>query len=169
MIVKQKMDDKRKRGLTLTEVVIAIAIIAFTIPLILAASGGAHQTRQAAEADTRSSWLVRDVERRIMNGWSETAPSSGFAKSFPFPSADTPEVTMELSYKQDGRLLAEATTGQATYLVTLTAEPYVPTPNQTNAPTLALISINIQYPAKASPNKRKELTYQFISSRHGIP
>ena len=168
MIAKQHMDDKRERGMTLTELVIAIAIIAFAIPLILAASGGAHQTRQAAEADTRSSWLVRDVQRRIINGWSVPMPSRGFEKSFPFPSAGSPEVTMELSYNQDGELLAEAN-GQATYLVTVTAEPYVPPPNQTIASTLALISINIQYPAKAFPNKRKKLTYQFISLRNGIP
>ncbi len=167
MITKPDMKLMLKSGMTLSEVVIAIGIIAFSVPLIVAATGGAHHSRQAADADTRSAWLVRDVQRKIMSEWAEAMKPSGYEITFPFPSADTPEVAMELRYKQDGALLVEDA-DQATYLVKVEAEPYLPRLNQSKASSLARVSIQIQYPAKASPNKRKKLTYQFISTRDGI-
>lgn len=167
MIAKPSMNYMLKSGMTLSEVVIAMGIIAFSVPLIIAASGGAHHSRQAAEADTRSAWLVRDVQRKIMSGWAEAETSSDIENAFPFPSAYSPEVVMELSYKQDGALLAEET-DQAIYIVKVEAEPYLPRLNQSKASSLARVSIQIQYPAKASPNKRKKLTYQFISTRDGV-
>lgn len=154
-----------KRGMTLAEVVIAIAIIAFSIPLILAATGGAHRSRQAAEADTRSAWLVRDVQQRIFNTWSAT--SQPISLDFPFPSASSPKVTMELRYTQDGTLIDE-NLYQAVYLVSVEAEPYIQTPDHPTSSSLALISIKIEHPAKATSNKRTKLTYQFVSTREGI-
>lgn len=167
MNAKSCMNYMLKSGMTLSEVVIAIGIIAFSVPLIVAASGGAHHSRQAAEADTRSAWLVRDVQRKIMSGWAEAETSSDMKNAFPFPSAYSQEVVMELSYKQDGTLPNEET-DQAIYIVKVEAEPYLPRLNQSNASSLARVSIQIQYPAKATPNKRKKLTYQFISTRDGV-
>ena len=157
-----------KRGMTLSEVVVSIGVIAFSIPLILAATGGAHRSLQAADADTRSSWLVRDVQRRIISAWSDSASPGQSEMAMAFPSAATPEVKLELSYKQDGTFLAEDTK-QAAYRVTVEAEPYMTASQQGAEPTLALVSIRIEYPAKASANKRKKLSYQFISTRDGIP
>ncbi len=167
MIVKPDIKCMLKTGMTLSEVVIAIGIIAFSIPLIVAASGGAYHSLQAAEADTRSAWLVRDVRRNIMSGWAEAMESSDFEHAFPFPSVNSPKVVMELRYRQDGTLLVEDT-DQAIYIVKVEAEPYLPRLNQSKATSLARVSIQIQYPAKASPNKRKKLTYQFISTRDGV-
>lgn len=167
MIWKAHRKYMPKPGMTLSEVVIAIGIIAFSIPLILAATAGAHRSLQAAEADTRSAWLVRDAQRRIISAWSYSAPTAHLDTPLAFPSADTPEATLELCYKHDGTFLAEDS-NQAVYLVTVEAEPYMAAVNNSSAQPLALVSIKIEYPAKASPNKRKKLSYQFISTRDGI-
>ncbi len=168
MICKSYQNIMLKRGMSLAEVVMAIAVIAFSIPLILAATGGAHRSRQDAEADTRSAWLVRDVQRIINNEWSEIAQPFVPKISFPFPSGDSSEATMELAYKQDGTLITDEDIDQAVYLVTVEAGTYMTNANHSTASSLALITINIQYPAKAAPNNRKKLTYQFVSAREGI-
>ncbi|MES2982321.1 MAG: type II secretion system protein [Verrucomicrobiota bacterium] len=165
MIWKANRNILMERGMTLSEVVMAIGIIAFSIPLIVAASGGAHRSLEAAEVDTRSAWVVRDVQRRIINAWSDSASSSHLETPLAFPSAATPEVTWELGYKHDGTFLADGI-DQAVYIVTVKAEPYTPNLHHSSAPALALVSIKIEYPAKASPNKRKKLSYQFIA--HGM-
>jgi type II secretory pathway pseudopilin PulG len=167
MIVKPDIKYMSKAGMTLSEVVIAIGIIAFSIPLIVAASGGAYQSRQAAETETRSAWLVRDVQRNIINKWAQTKTPSNFENTFPFPSIDSPQVVMELRYKQDGTLLADDT-DQAIYLVKVMAEPYFAHVNQSKALSLAKVTIHIRYPAKASSKNRKILIYQFICTRDGI-
>jgi hypothetical protein len=153
--------------MTLAEVVIAIAIISFSIPLILAATGEAHRSRQASEVDTRSTWLVRDVQRRITHMWSENTLLYGLKHPFPFPSADSPNVTIELRYKQDGTLIADDRE-QAVYLVSVQAEAYNQKPDHFPRSSLALVTIKIQHPAKSTSNKRTKLTYQFLSTRVGI-
>ncbi len=155
-----------KSGMTLSEIVIAIGIIAFTIPLILAATGNAHQTRQAAEADTRSAWLVRDVQRKIMNEWANSGSNSAIENTFTFPTSSP--VTMELSFKRDGSWLPRES-DEAVYVALVRAEPYMPNTDHSRSTPLARVTIKIQYPAKASPNHRKQLTYQFLSTRNGMP
>ena len=155
-----------KSGMILSEIVIAIGIIAFAIPLILAATGNAYQTRQAAEADTRSAWLVRDVQRAIMNEWANSGSNTAIENTFPFPTSSP--VTMELSFRQDGISTPEGS-DKAVYLALIKAEPYMPSVDHSQRTPLARVSIKIQYPAKASPNHRKQLTYQFLSTRNGMP
>jgi hypothetical protein len=153
--------------MTLSEVVIAIALIAFSVPLILAATTAAHRSRLAAEADTHSAWIVRDVQRRIINQWSGTTQNKGLDASFPFPTTGSPKAVMELSYKQDGTLISDDM-NQAVYLVFVQAERYEQAPDHSTVSSLALLSIQIQHPAKAAPNKRTKLNYRFVSTRKGI-
>lgn len=152
--------------MTLSEIIIALGVIACTIPLILAATGNAYQTRQAAEADTRSAWLVRDVQRRIMDGWAQPGSKTGDLHAIPFPTSSP--TTMELSFKQDGTWLPYGS-DQAAYLALIKAEPYMPEPAHAQVTPLARITIRIQYPAKAPSNHRKQLSYRFLSSRNGMP
>lgn len=155
-----------KSGMTLSEIVIAIGIIAFTIPLILAATGNAYQTRQAAEADTRSTWLVRDVQRAIINDWENSGSNTAIEDAFPFPTSSPS--TMELRFNQHGTWLPRES-DNAVYLALVKAEAYMSNTDHSQGTPLARVSIRIQYPAKASPKYRKQLTYQFLSTRHGIP
>lgn len=155
-----------RSGMTLSEIIITIGVIAFAVPLILAATGNAYQIRQAAEVDTRSAWLARDVQRRIINGWTASASNSGDEETFPFPTSSPS--TMEISFSQNGTWLREST-DRAAYLALIKAEPFTSNSVQSQLTPLARITITIQYPAKASPNHRKQLSYQFLSSRNGMP
>jgi prepilin-type N-terminal cleavage/methylation domain-containing protein len=152
----------KKRGMTLAEVVIAIAIMASTVPLIMAATSSAQRSRQSAETDTRSAWLVRVVQRRIQNEWA-AAEHADLKNVFPFPTEDSPEVTVELAYAKDGTLITSTDTEQANYLVSVQAEPYELSTNQPTGQPLALISIKI----RDASHKRMKLEYRYVSAREG--
>lgn len=150
------------RGMTLAEVVLAIAIIGFAIPLITAGMTSAQHTRQAAEADTRSAWLVRDAQRRMIRLWAETADSKSGETSFTFPSANSEGSSLELFYDRSGTLLSEI--APAIYRVTVDAKPHEHLGNS----VLAWITVEIQYPANAPTGKRNAHIYQFLSTREEI-
>lgn len=154
-----------QRGMTLAEVVIAIAIIASTVPLILAATSAAHRARQSTEADTRSAWLVRDVQRRIQHEWTEPEKKSNLKIPFQFPTENSPEVTMELAYRKDGTFVPADDMKNVVYFAWIKAESYMQTTNKPKSLPLALVSIKIQ----AASHKRTKLNYRYVSTREGIP
>jgi hypothetical protein len=159
--------NRKIRGTTLTEVVIAITVMAFSIPFILSAKVGSLQSRQNSEADTRSVWIVGDVKRRIINDWASVSQRSHADKTLIFPSLEKPKSTMKMFFDQQGSLIEEDS-DKAVYLVSVEATPYLPTQYQSNYSPLARIKIEIQHPAKAPANKQKGLTYQFVSNRYGL-
>jgi type II secretory pathway pseudopilin PulG len=172
-----KLSGKRPNpGMTLMEVVIALGVVAFVIPLILAATGSANISRLSAEADTRSAWLARDVQREIISAWSVPAPASAFGAALAFPVFATPTAPEILAYDSDGNFLAKGTAAdltaaskipKASYLVAVHGEAHRP-PNLAAGPdTLSLLTIRILHPAKAPAAKRSDLRYQIISPRQG--
>lgn len=167
MKTKRTIKYRKKRGVSLTEVVIALSVIAFSVPLILGATGGAHQSRQDAEADTRSAWIVGDVKRRIINDWASLTQYSDSKDELIFPSIENPKSTINMFYDQQGTLMGQDDE-KAVYLVTVEASPYVQTHYYSDILPLARVIIKIQHPAKASPDKQKIVTYQFISARYEI-
>jgi hypothetical protein len=164
---KRSINDRTKRGTTLTEVVIALSVIAFSVPLILGATGGAHQSRQDAEADTRAIWIVGDVKRRVINKWSTDTQRSDVEETLIFPSSATPKNTIKMFYDKQGSLI-EHDHEKGVYLVTVEASPYVRTHYYSDISPLARVIIKIQQPAKSSSDRQKKLTYQFVSNRYGF-
>ncbi len=71
MKISEKIAGKSHTGMTLMEVVIAIGVVAFVIPLILAATGSAGNSRRNAEADTHSAWIARDVQQNMIVAWGD--------------------------------------------------------------------------------------------------
>lgn len=169
--------NRPKRGMTLSEVVIAIGVIAFVIPIILTMTGSANISRLSAEADTYSAWLAREVQREIISAWADPARGSVISSSLNYPAfADeaSPEI---LAYDSDGNFLAKGTAEdlnsptqipKATYLVAIHGEAYSSPNFALGANSLSLLRIRILHPAKAPPAKRSDLHYQLISSRQGI-
>jgi type II secretory pathway pseudopilin PulG len=164
-------------GMTLMEVVIALGVVAFVVPLILAATGSANSSRLSAEADTRSAWLAREVQREIISSWTVPAPQTSFGATLTFPvfaTATAPEI---LAYDSDGKFLAKGSAADlsapskipnASYLIAVHGEAHRP-PNLAAGPdTLSLITIRVLHPAKAAAAKRSDLRYQIISPRQGI-
>jgi hypothetical protein len=164
--------------MTLMEVVIAIGVVAFIVPIFLVMSNTAGDARLNAEADTRSAWLAREVHREILAAWSQPARDSVFGAEMNFPGfADetTPEI---LAYDSDGNFLTKggatdfngrSNIPNASFLVAVYGEAHTP-PNAAPAgENLSLIHIRVLHPAKAPPENRREYHYQVISSRPGIP
>lgn len=166
---------RQKRGMTLMEVIIALGVVAFVMPIILTATGSANLSRLGAEADTRSAWLAREVQREVISAWADPARESVIETSLDFPQfADesSPEI---LAYDSDGNFLTkgapEDLSGpskipKATYLVAIHGEAHSP-PNLTHGSSLSLLRIRVLHPAKAPPAKRSDLRYHLISSRQG--
>lgn len=166
----------QKRGMTLSEVVIALGVVAFVVPLILAATGSANSSRLSAEADTRSAWLAREVQQEIIYAWSVPAPASSFGAALTFPvfaTATAPEI---LAYDSDGKFLAKGSAADlsapskipnAIYLVAVHGEVHVPPNLAAGTNTLSFLTIRVLHPAKAAAAKRSDLRYHIISQRQG--
>jgi type II secretory pathway pseudopilin PulG len=174
-----KFSGKRPNpGMTLMEVVIALGVMAFVIPIVLTATGSANISRLSAEADTRSAWLAREVQREIITAWTVPAPTpaSAFGAALAFPVFATPTAPEILAYDSDGNFLAKGTAAdltaaskipKASYLVAVHGEVHRP-PNLAAGPdTLSLLTIRVLHPAKAPAAKRSDLRYQIISPRQG--
>jgi hypothetical protein len=140
--------------------------MAFSVPLILTATGGAHRSRQEMEADTRSAWIASDVKRRIIHGWTDFGSYRHRETELVFPSTEIPKSTMEWLYDRQGLLIAE-NIEKAAYLVSVEATPYFTAQYHSDFSPLARVKINIRYPAEAPANRQKKLTYQFVSNRYG--
>lgn len=162
----QERPQRTCRGMTMAEVVIAIGVVAFTIPLIIAAMGTAYRTGHAAEADTRSAWLAREVQHLILTQWSHDPEPI-----VPFPESESSDPPAELFYDANGVFISASISQnppkRAAYLVTVRAEPYPQPQDPSAAMPLALVFITIQHPANAAAENRSKLNYRFVSYREG--
>jgi type II secretory pathway pseudopilin PulG len=167
---------KSHAGMTLMEVVIAIGVVAFVVPLILAATGSAGKSRRNAEADTRSAWIAREVRQELILSWGEHPSKSVFEESMDFPtlaSIDDPEI---LLYDSDGKFLekggATDFTGSsqvtdAVYVIAIYAEEYIPPNLSATANPLAILHVQVLHPAKADPAARSSFRYNVITTKQG--
>lgn len=169
-------------GMTLMEVVIAVSVMAFAVPLIFTATTSASRSRLAAEADTRSVWLTREVQREIILKWSDDSnieEQSIISTSFPFPDAGSGDSTKTLIFNNTGEFVSEGSTSDqdapstipgAAYVVSVKAETYTPpgAAATTGQDTLARVTIDVANPAKTIPGKRSQYRYIFITTRQGL-
>ncbi len=163
--------------MTLTEVVIALGVAGFVIPVILAATGSADVSRLAAEADTRSAWLAREAQREIVAAWAEPARESAFGAVLDFPEFADQSAPEILVYDAEGNFLTKGSAQdlsgpcripKATYLVAVHGAAHRPPNLAPGSNSLSLLRIRVLHPAKATPAKRSDLRYQFISPRQGV-
>lgn len=175
-MMNQVKKSSAPSGMTLMEVVIALSVIAFAIPLILAAIGSANDTRGRAEADTRSAWLAREVEREIVSSWADPAPESAFGTPLTFPEFATAADPEILAYDSEGNFLEKGVsadlsspskTPKAAYLVAVHGETHRPLNIDTSPDSLSLLTIRVLHPAKAPAATRSDLRYHIISPRQG--
>ena len=168
--------------MTLMEVVIAIGVVAFVVPLILAATGSAGSSRRDAEADTRSAWIAKEVQRQMILKWSEdqtVEDQSDIETAFPFPGSGLGVSSKTLIFDSEGGFLSEGsstdldrtsrTIPDAAYVVAVEASKYTPPGAfaSSGIDTLALVSIRISHPAKSPEASRSTFRYNLITSRHG--
>jgi type II secretory pathway pseudopilin PulG len=170
---------RRLTGMTLMEVVVAIGVVAFVVPLILGAISSTGMSRRNAEADTRSVWIARQVQQELLAVWAEPPHESVISTTFPFPENAASPPPKTLLYDRDGEFLAEGSpqdldgpskTPQAVYVIRINAENHVP-PNfspSPGSPGLALLSIEVFHPATSSPANRTRYLYRVVTPRQGI-
>lgn len=175
MKISEKIAGKSHTGMTLMEVVIAIGVVAFVIPLILAATGSAGNSRRNAEADTHSAWIARDVQQNMIVAWGDHPEASGFKESLSFPvlgTENTPEIFI---YKSDGTFLEKGSQSDFTASSQVTDAAYVvavhavlpPANVPAAANSLSLLSIRVLHPAKAAPSTRSTYRYNVITTKQG--
>lgn len=167
---------RARRGMTLMEVVIAIGVIAFVIPLILAATGTSGNSRRNAEADTRSVWLAREVQRQVLSKWAEPARESVITDSIAFPEFSSEASPLVLAFDAQGEFISEGNAqdlsapskiAKAAYLVAIHGETHTPPGAAGAAGLFSLLHIRVLSPAKASPTVRSTYRYSLVTTRHG--
>ena len=169
-ISRGNQNKRHHRGLTLMEAVIAKGVIAFALPLIVAATSQSAKTRISAEADTRSAWLAQDVQRQLIDRWNDRTSVAFAAKpQFPdFASATTPIVIL---YDNDGVFIQEgtplefangSTNERASYLVTVYGVGTTPNNLTTTENNLSRVIISVENSAKASATKRSRNVFTML-------
>lgn len=176
MKISPKTTASPHNGMTLMEVVIAIGVVAFVVPIILAATGSAGNSRRNAEADTRSAWIARQVQRELIISWGEHPAASVFGESQSFPALANEAVPEILLYDSDGEFLekgseadfsAPSQVRDAAYVVAFYAEDYVPPQLTGAAAPLSILRMRVLHPAKAIPGSRSTFRYNVITTKQG--
>ncbi|MGJ8634920.1 MAG: hypothetical protein ACSHX7_13465 [Luteolibacter sp.] len=167
------------------EVVIAIGVVAVVIPLILSALGSASGSRRNAEADTRSAWLAKEVQRDILRNWAKTDngwTDSGVSvidEDLDFPVIAKEDAPKVLIYDSEGEFLQEGEVSNlesgiqvkdAAYVVSVYSEIPTDVNGDLIGPVdgLALLRIEVQYPARSKPEKRTTYHYHIMTPREGV-
>lgn len=154
-----------RRGVTLVEMILAVAVLAVAIPLVFAALAGAGKSATAAAAETASTWIVPACIAELeaaRTGKSRYIPSIADQPSFPPPGE-----IRALSFSRHGELLgkldpAEYDRGSPTavprpvfYLVRITASATA----LPLAPAVRAVQLTLEYPASAPASRRQKLHY----------
>lgn len=169
---------KWHRGLTLMESVIALGVIAATVPIMLSATAVTSRTRRHAEADTRSAWLAREVQRELTHAW-QGMSSEMFPQKPSFPVLATEAQPEILLFDAEGRYLSRGTEvdlqrgmpeGSAQYMVLLHAVAHPPA-NMTVAAldTLSHVHLRVAHSARAPRAKRAVYSYSLLIPRQTPP
>jgi type II secretory pathway pseudopilin PulG len=162
--------------MSLMEVVIAIGIVAFVIPVILTMMASSGDSLRSSGADTRSVWIAREVQREVLSKWAQPARESVIKDSLTFPAFSSEESPLILAYDAEGEFIfqgsaedlsASSKTPKATYLVAVYAEAYTHPAGAATAGLFSMLRIRVLHPAKSAPAKRSSYRYNLITTRLG--
>ena len=165
-------------GMTLMEVVIALGVVAFVIPVILTIMASSGDSLRNAEADTRSVWLARAVQREVLSKWAQPERESVITGSLAFPAFASGAEPLVLAFDGEGKFISEGAAADlstsskipgATYLVSVYAEAHAPAGLAVATGTFSILHIRVLHPAKSPPAKRSTFRYNLITTRQGIP
>lgn len=166
--------SSKQRGFTLMETVIALGIIAFAVPIILAATSNGSKSRRNGEAETRSAWIATDLQRTLTEAWRDI-PHEAFAPPPVFPDFSAANAPLVFHYDNNGKFLevgnnAEFQNGtklpRSVYLVTIYGVGRDPQNlNSTPRKQLSLVTIDVHFPAQAPLGRRQISTYNVMIPR----
>jgi len=150
------------------EVVIALGIIGFVLPLIIAAMASTGNDRRKAEAETRSTWMMRNIQREIIAKWSDPPLETKISSEFAFPIGPAHKSEVVMIFDREGTFLtlgsaddlsSRCNIADATFVANVTATAHTG--------SIARVSITVSQPAKAPPAKRSNITFDYLTTRYG--
>jgi prepilin-type N-terminal cleavage/methylation domain-containing protein len=165
-----------RRGMTLMEVVIAIGIVAFVIPVMLTMTASSGDSLRSSGADTRSVWIAREVQREILSKWAQPERESVIPGTLAFPAFSSETEPLVLAFDAAGEFISQGEAQDltdssgipgATYLVSMYAEAHTPPGTAVAAGSLSMLRIRVLHPAKSASTKRSSFQYNLITTRQG--
>jgi hypothetical protein len=150
------------------EVVIALGMIGFVLPIILATTTSAGNARRNAEAETRASWMARHIQQEINAKWSDPPMESLINTDFAFPLGTGDESRAVMIFDREGNFLSMGSPADLTNRVASQKAFFVAEARATPHPGgTALISLNIQQPAQAPAPKRFSYSFKYLTTIQG--
>lgn len=155
-----------RRGATLMEAVIAVGVIAMAVPLVLGTLAESGESGLAAQAETRSSWIIpacMDELQATRDGVGQFLPTTQPGQQFP-PGSEV----WALAFSADGRTLGKVSKAeyekgvkrlentQVRYLATLKGTPTPPKPGIT---PLLNVTLTLEFPAAVPAEKRQKIAF----------
>jgi hypothetical protein len=153
-------------GSSLLESVIAVGVMSVAIPLVFGAIAESGKSRIAAEAETRSTWVVpaclaeihasREGKAQYFTTTTagEAFPPGGEVWALGFSSAGKLIAKVDQAFYQKG---IQELDGQAVrYLVALSA---VPSPRNPTQPEMMRVKIALEFPAASPATRRQKLDF----------
>jgi Tfp pilus assembly protein PilV len=159
--------SRKKRGSSLVEAIIAVGVLAVAVPLVFATMAESGESGLAAQAETRSSWMVPACMEELqlaMKGRSafleEMTPSlefpvTGGLVALAFTSEGA--IAGKVSQNAYERGLRDVDGIPAKYIVSMTGE--LPDADADDSPQCLSVTLTIEYPAAAPAAKRQKLEF----------
>lgn len=156
----------RHRAMTLMETVIAVGVIGFAVPLVLAATAASLDDRRQAETETRAAWLAAEIAREVSARWANPVRPHYLPDSLEtrFPAIGSDAAPWVLLYDGQGNFLEPGQTAdiesgsrnpRAVYLATVKAAAHQPANLKPQSNALSRVTIQIQQPARAPLANRR--------------
>jgi type II secretory pathway pseudopilin PulG len=163
------------RGTTLTEALIAVGVLAVAVPLVFGSLAEAGRSAAAAEAETRSTWIVdacMEEIRASRDGKPRFFTATQTGESFP-----TDGEAWALGFSGDGSLVGKVQGGDyenglkeldgknVRYLASMRATRQTSTSTtgaNSAASDLLLVRITLEHPAAAPAAKRTKLDFHTL-------
>jgi Tfp pilus assembly protein PilV len=156
-------------GATLIEAVIAVGVLAVAVPLVLGTIAEGGKSGMAAEAETRSTWMITACVSEInasRAGQSRHFPATITGQTFP-PAGDV----WALAFSPEGKLVGKLSKSQhdkgareldgksVRFIAVLSAAPQA---SISGVVPMLETRVSIQYPAAAPAVKRGKLDYHTL-------
>lgn len=157
--------------MTLMETVIAISIIAVTVPLIFAALGASSQSRRYSGDETRAAWIAEQISDDVARAW--RGEGMYLEGTLAYPDFGQGGDAVVLGFDEEGvfsRTLAAGAWesgvqgGNEVYLVKVVGQGYAPP--DLPGETLSKVSVEVSAPAVAPLSERKNLGFHTLKTQY---
>jgi hypothetical protein len=169
--MKNTLPQPHSRGTSLIEAVLATSVLAVAVPLVFGAFAESGKTGIAAEAETRSIWIVPRCMEEIQasrEGKSQFFETTTVGE--PIPSAGG---VWAIAFSQDGNVIGKLDQGAyqkgltvldgkpIRYIAALSASrpEEVSTPAATPAADMLITRVSLEYPASSSAARRQKVDF----------